>query len=95
MQEALKNVEKHSMASDVILFLKRREERIEFLVSDNGRRFDLEKILHRTRPWIGFGLIGMKEKVEHSGGTFDVRPEENSGTTVRASWALKGRETTG
>ncbi len=89
MQEALENVEKHSGASRAQLSLKKDGERIAFAVKDNGRGFDFEQILFRTRPWVGFGLASTKERVEHSGGMFDVRSEHGAGTTLQASWPLK------
>ncbi|MBI5604223.1 MAG: HAMP domain-containing protein [Deltaproteobacteria bacterium] len=89
LQEALKNAAQHSGAGSVLLSLKKdRAGRIEFTVTDNGKGFDLEQILFRARSWAGFGLIGMKERVEHAGGIFDIRSGEGIGTTIRASWPL-------
>ena len=92
MQEALKNAATHSGASRVLLSLKKDGPGIEFAVIDNGGGFDLEKIFFRARSWAGFGLMGMKERIEHSGGTFEVRSREGSGTTVRAVWPLNGAD---
>ena len=36
--------------------------------------------------------MGMKERIEHSGGTFDVRSGEGIGTTIRAFWPLTGAD---
>ncbi len=88
LQEALKNAAQHSGAGRVLLSLKKVGPGIEFVVTDNGKGFDLEQILFRARSWTGFGLIGMKERIEHSGGTFDIRSGEGIGTTIRASWPL-------
>ncbi len=92
MQEALKNAALHSGASRVLLALKKEGPRLKLEVTDNGQGFDLEQILFRAGPWAGFGLMGMKERIEHSGGTFDVRSEGGRGTTVHASWLLTGTD---
>ncbi|MGC1404597.1 MAG: PAS domain S-box protein [Thermodesulfobacteriota bacterium] len=92
MQEALKNAAQHGLASRVLLSLKKDGPGIEFAVIDNGEGFDLEQILFRARQWAGFGLMGMKERIEHSGGTFDVRSGEGIGTTIRAVWPLTGAD---
>ena len=88
MQEALKNVALHSGASRVLISLRKDGERIEFTINDNGAGFDIERILFRTRPWVGFGLVAMRERIEHSGGTFDVGSGHGTGTTIQASWPL-------
>jgi len=88
MQEALKNVAKHSSATRVVISLKKDGEGIEFEIDDNGGGFNLEQVMVRTRPWIGFGLVSMRERIEHSGGTFDVLSGNGTGTTIRAFWPL-------
>jgi PAS domain S-box-containing protein len=90
MQEALKNAAQHSGAGRVRLSLKKEKERIVFAVNDDGKGFNLEQILLGTHPWVGFGLVSMKEKVEQSGGTFEVWSREEAGTNIRASWPLAG-----
>lgn len=78
VQEALNNALKHSGASHVWLRAVRTDGTIEVDVRDDGRGFDPETTAR------GFGLIGMKERVELVGGTFDVLSAPGAGTTVRA-----------
>jgi signal transduction histidine kinase len=86
LQEAMNNVAKHSRANRVYLLLRRRKQRIELVIRDNGRGFDSAGIMSLTASEKGFGITGMKERTELSGGEFAIESEINTGTTVRASW---------
>ncbi len=78
-QEALNNIAKHSQAGRVHLSLQKEDDRIQLTVQDNGRGFDVDKVVK------GFGLSTMRERAELSGGTFAVESGEE-GTIIRASW---------
>ena len=78
-QEALNNIAKHSQAGRVNLSLLEEDDRIQLTVQDNGRGFDLDKVVK------GLGLSTMRERAELSGGTFAVESGEE-GTIIRASW---------
>jgi PAS domain S-box-containing protein len=78
-QEALNNIAKHSRAGRVNLSLIKEDGRIHLTVQDNGRGFDVNKVVK------GLGLSTMMERTELSGGTFAVESGEE-GTTIRASW---------
>ena len=82
MQEALNNIAKHSKADLVHLSLKKKDDRIELLVEDNGTGFDLEKSKN------GFGLGSMKERIELSGGSFVMESTRGSGMVIRATWPI-------
>jgi signal transduction histidine kinase len=64
-QEALANVRKHSGAASVMIMLEYGET-VRLTVADDGRGFDPE------RAGRGFGLRGMRSRVEQAGGTFAV-----------------------
>ncbi len=83
MQEAMNNIAKHSQANLVRFSLKKRRNRIEFVIEDNGIGFDLEK--SKT----GFGVGSMKQRIQLSGGTFTVQSIKGSGTVILASWPIK------
>jgi PAS domain S-box-containing protein len=78
-QEALNNIAKHSRAGRVNLFLLKEDDRIQLTIQDNGRGFDVDKVVK------GFGLSTMRERAELSGGTFAIESEDR-GTIIRASW---------
>ena len=89
LQEALNNVGRHSQADVARLSLRKTESHIELVIEDNGIGFDLVES-HATRSLIkGFGLAGMRERVEFSGGVFIVMPMGGAGTFIRAKWPVQ------
>ena len=85
LQEALTNIAKHSNATMVDIHLKMRNGFIEVKVEDNGVGFDTES--HpRYAASGGFGLAGMKERTQLSGGSFTIDSEPGTGTKIHASW---------
>ena len=76
VQEALTNVVKHAHARGVSILLTRKNDRVALVIEDDGRGFDPD------RPAEGFGLQGMRERVELLGGTLLVETAEGAGTTL-------------
>lgn len=87
-QEALNNIAKHSKADLIHLSLRKIEDRVEWVVKDNGIGFDLEEILSSERSKRGLGLNSMRERTELSGGSFEIETTLGAGTMIRASWPL-------
>ncbi len=87
-QEALHNIIKHSKAKLVNLGLEAKENRIEFVIQDNGQGFDLEAKLGQKRTDSGLGLAGMMERAKLSGGVLHLESVIGSGTTIRVLWPL-------
>jgi signal transduction histidine kinase len=81
-QEAMNNVAKHSKATAVDLGLRKENGEIELTIRDNGQGFNPET----TRK--GLGLSTMRERVELSGGTFDLQSAIGKGTLIHVSWPL-------
>ncbi|GCE50096.1 signal transduction histidine kinase [Thermosporothrix hazakensis] len=75
-QEALTNISKHSRANKVLLLLRTDEEQAELTVLDNG---DGGGIAISSS---GFGLQGMRERVEELQGTFRTGAEPGRGWRV-------------
>jgi signal transduction histidine kinase len=78
VQEALTNVVKHSAAERVRLVLRETNGRIDVRVRDDGSGFDL------STPTDGFGLLGIRERIELAGGELDVTSRPGEGTELRA-----------
>ncbi|KPJ48723.1 MAG: hypothetical protein AMJ38_04655 [Dehalococcoidia bacterium DG_22] len=81
-QEALRNVGKHSGATEATLSLQAYNDRLEMRVADNGHGFQLPKAVGDLAATGKLGLLGMHERARLLGGTLDIRSERRRGTTV-------------
>jgi len=79
VQEALTNTYKHTKAKRVEIVLEKRDDVIVLIVEDNGKGFNPKA---KKDPRKGIGLIGMKERAELIGGTFEIESAPGQGTTV-------------
>jgi signal transduction histidine kinase len=79
VQEALTNIAKHAEATAASVTVRRRDGVVELIVTDDGVGIDL------GQTTIGYGLLGMNERIDLVGGTLEVRPIPGGGTTVTAT----------
>lgn len=89
LQEAFNNIAKHSRAQRVQLYLGRRDRGIELIVRDDGVGFDLNDALPAGGARRGLGIASIRERIELSGGSFDIESTKGGGTTIRALWLEK------
>jgi signal transduction histidine kinase len=75
-QEALTNAVKHANARNFRATLSVGADKIQLRLVDDGRGFD-PKAEHE-----GFGLIGMKERVDRMNGQFIIRAKPDVGTEI-------------
>lgn len=85
LQEALKNVERHSKADLVDLFLAKGNITIELTVRDNGQGFDMEKEA-LMGSGLSLSLDSIRERAEIAGGSCAIESAIGKGTIIRASW---------
>lgn len=78
VQEALTNAVKHGKARRARVDISEDGESLRVRIFDEGRGFD------PTAPTEGFGLIGMRERVELAGGTLELRSAPGEGATIVA-----------
>jgi signal transduction histidine kinase len=78
-QEALGNALRHSEAAKVSISLAAHDSRVSLRVTDDGRGFDPEEAVTRSRR---LGLTSMRERAEALGGTLAIDSEPGRGTTV-------------
>jgi protein-histidine pros-kinase len=92
-QEALTNIRKHARATKALLYLSTSDEpegQVELTVLDNGKgATSTAEDDERAR---GFGLRGMRERVELLGGTVRAGPEPGRGWRVAVLIPLNQRE---
>jgi len=77
-QEALRNVERHSMATRVSVRLATREEVLELRIEDNGVGFDPQ-----TPCPEHYGLVGLREQAALIGAELRIDTGPQLGTTIR------------
>ncbi len=76
IQEALTNISKHSHADKISLVLKERTTGILVVIKDNGRGF------HPQENTTGFGIQGMRERVEVLGGHLNLTSQPGQGCKI-------------
>ncbi|MGB0093267.1 MAG: sensor histidine kinase [Solirubrobacteraceae bacterium] len=87
VQESLTNAIKHGHASRGMVEVIESDTTIEVTVRDDGAGFDV------IDPTAGFGVLGMRERVELLNGTFEIESSPGQGTSVRATFPVPGRTT--
>ncbi|MFF4379792.1 sensor histidine kinase [Kitasatospora sp. NPDC001547] len=84
-QEALANVAKHARASRVGLTLSYMEDLVTLDVRDDGVGFDpnAKRVSGSTNG--GFGLVGMRQRVQRLAGRLAIESEPGGGTAISAA----------
>jgi signal transduction histidine kinase len=78
VQEALRNVVKHSGAAETIVDLSGCGDEIELTVSDFGSGFDTET----NKGMVGIGFISMRERVRLVRGDLLIESQPSHGTRI-------------
>lgn len=84
-QEALSNVAKHARASRVRLTLSYMEDLVTLDVRDDGRGFEPDARQAEGAMDGGFGLVGMRQRVQRLAGRLEVESELGGGTAISAA----------
>jgi signal transduction histidine kinase len=87
-QEALNNVCRHAGVKDVRMELDYEADHITIRVADKGCGFDPSE---QFRPPRGWGLAGMRERVESLSGQLNLQAEPGRGTTIEVIIPLTDR----
>ena len=87
-QEALTNVARHANAHQIEAQLTATLETVTLQVHDDGRGLQPGKIAGRH----SLGLLGMRERAQRLGGTFDIQSVPGDGTIVTVSIPLKSND---
>lgn len=84
-QEALANVGKHAQASRVGLTLSYMEDLVTLDVRDDGIGFEPNAKRANGSNNGGFGLTGMRQRVQRLAGRLEIESEPGAGTAVSAT----------
>jgi PAS domain S-box-containing protein len=88
VQEALRNIVKHSGAKEATVTLESVEDRFRLSIADRGVGFDTEEIGGKA----GLGLVSMEERIRLLGGSLMIRSTPDEGTEVEAFVPLPKEE---
>ncbi|MFZ5898718.1 MAG: histidine kinase [Bacillota bacterium] len=89
IQEALNNVAKHARATHVLVKVEVSPEKISVMVKDDGKGFDVDKI--RPGDKGGYGLVGIRERVQILQGHLSVISKPGHGTTIKVVVPVQNR----
>ena len=82
VQEALRNVWRHSQATSAQVLVEFQDGKTMITVKDNGKGFQLQSPMGDLTKSGKLGLAGMKERARLLGGSLKVESEPGKGTTV-------------
>jgi signal transduction histidine kinase len=86
VQEALRNVVKHSGATEAQVELSAHADRIDLSIFDTGTGFNPEAV----KGCLGLGLVSMRERLRLVGGQFSVESKPAQGTRIIVRVPLSG-----
>jgi PAS domain S-box-containing protein len=87
-QESLTNAGRHANATKIMVGLKQNKGQLILSVEDNGQGFEKDKIGSKQT----LGILGMKERCQMMGGTFELISAPAKGTAVIAAVPYDGKE---
>ena len=77
VQESLNNISRHARATRASIMLRNTaDDKLNLIISDNGVGFD------HVQTSYGFGLLGMRERVENLNGSFDINSQPGQGVVL-------------
>jgi signal transduction histidine kinase len=86
--EALSNIRKHAAAEKVAVQLCLQPDWVNLSITDNGCGFYIPERLGSLMEDNHFGLVGLRERVELLGGSFDIVSHPYQGTALKVSIPL-------
>jgi signal transduction histidine kinase len=82
VQEGLSNIRQHSRATRASIGLRFTDDSVVLSIEDDGHGFRVPDHLHALAKKGKLGLVGMRERVEYLGGSFEVNSRRGEGTTI-------------
>lgn len=87
-QEVLNNVRRHSDATRVSITISMQDGYLESTIQDDGRGFNLDDLHPDEEIPHGWGLLGIKERVNQWGGQVEITSEPGVGTRILLHFPL-------
>ena len=91
VRELLLNVLKHSGVKSASVKMEHQNGELRIVVSDRGAGFDPESVLQGGDYGRKFGLISIRERLQHMGGRFEVDSAPNMGSVFSLIVPLRDR----
>lgn len=88
VQELVSNVHKHARAKNAVVKIELLRKKINLHVKDDGIGFDLEQVM-ADKDREGYGLIGMRERVQLLSGDINIATAPGQGTSINLSIPLE------
>lgn len=84
IQEAVINITKHTNARNVSIYLCAYNSILNVGIEDDGRGFDIKSVIEGSDRGenVGFGILGMKERVALLDGELYICSEPGAGTFI-------------
>jgi signal transduction histidine kinase len=89
VQESITNALRHASARRITVLIVRRRAALTLSVRDDGCGFDVAATLDAAAAEGHLGVVGMRERVRASGGTFQLTSGPAMGTTVLVDLPFK------
>lgn len=83
VQESVNNALKHAQAKHIWVRLKQSSGMLETVIQDDGRGFDLKKVMASYEQRGSFGLLNIDERAKLIGGTAELHSAPGEGTIVK------------
>lgn len=87
VQESISNIKKHSNASHVAVKMEILNQKINLMIKDNGKGFNIKEVF-ADKKREGYGLIGMRERIQVLNGEFSIKTSPGQGTSINISVPL-------
>lgn len=92
IQEALNNVAKHSQARKVRVTIAINQRYVIINITDDGKGFEVDKVLSRECSSESLGLPGMRERVELLEGKLTIKSSPGKGASITVNVPLETKE---
>ena len=101
VQETVNNAIKHAQASEIVVGVKETPTALYTLIKDNGKGFDVDKVMSNYEQRGSLGMVNLQERAELIGGELTMKSVPGHGTRItiyvpkEQAERMKRRGTTG